>query len=388
LYNLFFSTFVHSDGMDSPLYDLLTTYMQRSSVQVHLRVGSWIDGWTTLYGYALSRSGPDVSEVGSTWVGDLVRMRALAPFTKSDEASIVGGSPFIEKTWLRLPDGTCYSIPWSVDLRMIFYRRDLLQQAGVDEATAFQDLPHFLNTLACLRDRLGSGPLAIPTVRSRNALQTMATWVWGAGGDFVGEDESLILFDQPAALEGARAFFALKPYLCERAYQPGYRADTAFTTGNAAVLISGSWILKLPGHSPLVRENLGVAALPGQAFVGGSQLVFWDYCRQRELALGLIRFLHEPGNIPALYPWVGLPVREMAWEQQPFSQHPFSTVLQSIKTGRGFSTSQVWGLVEKRLIDTITAVWQDGLSSEAGSCDIEHALIELGARLRPTLARQ
>lgn len=375
--------------MDSPLYEMLNTHLQRSGVQTHLRVGSWIDGWSSLYGYALSRSGPDVSEVGSTWVGDLVRMRALSAISKAEQESIVGSSPFIERTWLQQPDGICYSIPWSVDLRMIFYRRDLLDQAGIDEKTAFQDFPHFVQTLACLRDRLGTNPLAIPLLRSRNALQTMATWVWEAGGDFFDAADERICFDRPAALEGARAFFALRPYLCSRAFQPGYRADPAFTSGDAAILISGSWILALPAiNSSRMRENLGVAALPGQAFVGGSHLVFWNYSHQRELALGLIHFLHELENIPALYPWIGLPVREWAWTQLPFSRHPFSTVLQSIKTGRSFSTSRLWGLVEKRLIDTITITWEKSLAGEEEDGGIEKALIDLAERLRPVLAAQ
>ena len=47
---------------------------------------------------------------------------------------------------------TLWAAPWLADTRIICYRRDLFEQAGVDAATAFQSPAQLENALQRLRD--------------------------------------------------------------------------------------------------------------------------------------------------------------------------------------------------------------------------------------------
>ena len=74
--------------------------------------------------------GPDISEVGSTWVGDLISMNALRPFSASDIAVLGGKEPFLPAVWERtrlIGDSRTWSVPWLLDLSAVFFRRDLFQ---------------------------------------------------------------------------------------------------------------------------------------------------------------------------------------------------------------------------------------------------------------------
>ena len=70
-----FSVFEHGAGSVENLPALLQQFEQQFGVRVHLDViSSWEKGWSRLVEMALYHEGPDVSEIGDTWVGDLVRM--------------------------------------------------------------------------------------------------------------------------------------------------------------------------------------------------------------------------------------------------------------------------------------------------------------------------
>ena len=61
-------------------------------------------------------------------------------------------------------------------------------------------------------------PLAMPTKRSNMTLHYIASWIWGAGGDFLSPDGANLAFDQPKALEGCMAYYGLRRFLCPGAY--------------------------------------------------------------------------------------------------------------------------------------------------------------------------
>ncbi len=55
---------------------------------------TWGNAWTELVRVALYSHGPDVSEIGTTWVGDLVGMNSLHAFTYAEIEAIGGADLF------------------------------------------------------------------------------------------------------------------------------------------------------------------------------------------------------------------------------------------------------------------------------------------------------
>ena len=81
-------------------------------------------------------SPPDLAQLGNTWIPEFAAIGALEPL----EARISGSralSPddYFQGIWeTNAFDGAVYGIPWYVDTRVLFYRRDLLAAAGYPEA--------------------------------------------------------------------------------------------------------------------------------------------------------------------------------------------------------------------------------------------------------------
>ena len=61
-------------------------------------------------------------------------MNVLRPFHTADMLRFSAQDAFALEIWESgiLPDGSVDAIPWTIDVRNIYYRRDLLDQAGAD----------------------------------------------------------------------------------------------------------------------------------------------------------------------------------------------------------------------------------------------------------------
>jgi multiple sugar transport system substrate-binding protein len=388
-----FSVFNHGQAALETLQALLKLFEEQYGIHVRLEViPTWAIGWSRLVESALYRSGPDLSEAGNTWIGDLARMKALHPFRQEEVIEITKDARIFENLWrssIRDENGKSmiYSIPWTGDTRAVFYRRDLLEKAGVDEATAFIDTAHFEKTISILKESGISMPLALTTRRSSLTIHYVASWVWSAGGDFLSPDGNSLVFDQPRALEGFKAYFRLGRYL-----EPEGRnldegeSNQAFISGKAAATLNGYWMLTVGGMNPEVRENMGAVPVPGVPFVGGQDLVIWNHSRHESAALKLIQFLHTDEAGKQLCPLYGLPVSENAWETPPFDTGFYPVFKTAIQKGRGFQ-GQLWGLVEKRLTDEYADIWADVLKSPDAQLDtiVETRLSNLAHRLQLSL---
>ncbi|MGH8591976.1 MAG: extracellular solute-binding protein, partial [Gammaproteobacteria bacterium] len=75
---------------------------------------------------------PDVFHLGNTWLPELVALHALAPLDAWLPGSIeaTGQAYFAGLFATQVFDGHAYGLPWYVDARLLFYRHDLLAQAG------------------------------------------------------------------------------------------------------------------------------------------------------------------------------------------------------------------------------------------------------------------
>ena len=99
---------------------------------------------------------------------------------------------------------------------MIFYWRDILEQAGIDEAGAFQSVEQMDRTLACLQSHGIATPWAVTTRRTSNTLYNISSWVWGAGGDFMSADGKWMLVAEPEVRAGLAQYYRLYRYMPQR----------------------------------------------------------------------------------------------------------------------------------------------------------------------------
>ena len=78
---------------------------------------------------------PDICQLGNTWIPEFVALGALQPLGARIARSSVDPHDFFAGIWdTNVVGGQPYGVPWYVDTRLLFYRRDLLDAAGVPVA--------------------------------------------------------------------------------------------------------------------------------------------------------------------------------------------------------------------------------------------------------------
>lgn len=78
---------------------------------------------------------PDVCQLGNTWLPEFALLDTLEPMQPYVARSkIVDPADYFPGVWdTNLVDGTLYGVPWYVDTRLLFYRKDLLREAGYNQ---------------------------------------------------------------------------------------------------------------------------------------------------------------------------------------------------------------------------------------------------------------
>ena len=82
---------------------------------------------------------PDLCQLGNTWVPEFAALGALAPLDALRRRLAGGRSPPTISAASGTPNvvgGALYGVPWYVDTRLLFYRRDLLAQRRLRGAAA------------------------------------------------------------------------------------------------------------------------------------------------------------------------------------------------------------------------------------------------------------
>jgi multiple sugar transport system substrate-binding protein len=353
---------------------LLDEFESECHIHVRLRLLSWDSAWSALIKVALYNDGPDISEIGSTWLGDLVTMNALDAFDEGDLDALGESSAFLPSAWegAKLTgQPQVWAIPWVTGARLLFFRRGLLERAGVDEGTAFQNAEQFHRTLASLQGQGIAVPWTIPTGPTHTTLHNVASWVWGAGGDFATADSKRTLFSQAEARAGLAAYFALGRFLSPSVrHLNGLEPDAQFLQNpDTAITMSGLWLPSQAAQE--LREQLGAGLPPGPSFVGGSHLVIWKHTPKHQAAMQLIQFLMQPSAQITHSQNVGLlPSRLDALAASPFSTNPICRIaIGGLKTGRSFPVTRSWGLMEDRLTIELSTLWDQVLADPGLNLD-------------------
>jgi multiple sugar transport system substrate-binding protein len=360
----------------------------------HTRI-KWDNAWGDVLRVGLHQHGPDVSEIGSTWLGSLAGMEALKPFDKNAIEFLGGKNAFAPSLWNActfFDDSEMLAIPWYLDLRFILYRRDILASAGINEKTAFQNAGIFNETLHEMRSRGVNYPLLMPT--ANRFIHTAAPWIWGAGGDFRTMDGIHMTIHEKEARQGLVNYFGLYDFIAPEARNLLERDSiNLFYDGKGAIVLgSDSQYFRIRDGSralPIVRENLGVALYPGISLIGGTDLVIWRHSLQVLQAIELINYL--TGFEVAKFIFENyhiLPARINHYGHLLKGSDPiYPLLLQSLQTGRSLRSHFRWAGVETRLDLFFKQMWQDLFINPAMNLEneIEKRLVEVSTRLNQTI---
>lgn len=350
---------------------LVKEFQAANNLKVNVTRLPWDRAWQTLLMTAMEGKGGDVSQVGSTWAPTLAALDSLRWFSEAEVRALGGPLVFAPAAWQTVSvegKGKVWAIPWSVYTFVIFYRRDLLKKAGIDEAAAFATPESMLEAFQALQSA-GVTPWTIPTAAHYLDLPHIASaWVRAYGGDFISADGRKVIFNLPYARQGLVEFFSLYRFIPDHLRGLSYETclDEFFCRGNTAVLIAGaesySDALANGVLAESLRGQIGVASVPGVPWIGGDHLVAWRSVRtdpdKERAALALIESLSSAENQARLYREATiLPARLDAYPDLEFQPEGMRSVLERIlQVARPHPPTRLWRRIESLLVDMLSDI--------------------------------
>jgi N,N'-diacetylchitobiose transport system substrate-binding protein len=268
---------------------------------------------------ALSGSdSPDIVEVGNTQAAGFTTIGAFASL--QDQYDALGGDDllpgFVEAGSV---DGELFAAPYYSGSRIVYYRTDMFEAAGIEAPTTLEEYVEAGKALAAANP--GVSGIYMPGKDQYNVMP----FIWENGGEIAVQDgdEWDVQFSSPESVAGLEMY---KDVSDNASLAPkdgdGTNPQVPFCANEIAILSAPNWVrgsILAPADSdtpgcPDVEANLGVMALPGmdggaaQVFAGGSNIAISNKSANKELAASALEImlsdeyqtiLGENGLVPA-----------------------------------------------------------------------------------------
>lgn len=367
-------------------------------VRVEVQQIPWSAAHEKLLTAHVGHATPDLAQLGNTWVPELVTLDALLPLDSLQRAAAdmdtSGHFPGIWAT--NVVDGRLWGIPWYVDTRVLFYRRDLLARAGY--ARMPEDWDGWLGAMRAIK-RLG-GERKYAIFLPLNEWPPQAILGLQQGSPLL-TPEGRGAFGDSAF---ARAFDFMLGLYREGLAPPVSNTEIAnlyqeFSRGTFSMYISGPWNLgefrrRIPADQ---QDTWATAPLPGPtgaasgvSLAGGASLVIFRESRHQALAWDLVRYLSQPAQQARFYHLTGdLPARREAWADSALAADSAAAAFR-VQLTRAVPTPMVpeWEQVTTKIMDQTEAAVRGGVTPAQALAALDREVDRLLERRRYLLARR
>ena len=319
-------------GRESEAVAQLIPAFEREHPDIHVDVQQlpWKAAHQKLLTAIAGDTTPDVAQLGNTWIAELQALDALQPLQPYvHRSSVVQPADYFPGIWAtNRIDGTLLGIPWYVDTRLLFYRKDLLKAAGFDAPP--RDWSEWSRQLAALQARAAPNHYAIllPTNEFEQLLSLALQ-----------QDEPLLRDGgrygnfESTGFKRALAFYVdvfkrrEAPLLANTEVPNPW---TEFGRGVYAFYFSGPWNIGEFRHrlAPSQQDEWATAPLagphgPGAGIASGSSLVIFRHSPRKAQAWLLIEYLSRPEVQQHFYALLGdMPPRRSAWQGEALRNDP------------------------------------------------------------------
>jgi multiple sugar transport system substrate-binding protein len=377
---------------------IVAPFEQRTGIDVKVELVGWDVQFDRIRNAAVSGEGPDVTQAGTTQVPFFAALGGFEDLGGRVDA-IGGDSAYAPGIWKTTQvvgrDGT-WAVPWFTEARTILYRKDALEEAGVDEATAFTDMAALRATLEKLSsvEEVGGKPIAPfggPGKKAFDLVHNLMPWVWDNGGSELNEDATKATINSPEGVAGTKyAADLVAAGLWDRSMleRNGQQVEDQFKGGRLAVFIGGPWVLASSKRaeddtwSKAARENLGVAPMPagpagkGYTFIGGSNLMMFKSSEHKDAAWELMKYLSSDEVQTKYADLMGMfPARLGPQKEQGTVDAEHEAFYSAIsEQGRSYAPIPQWAQVENAYKNQLGRILDSAAGGQLSDAQIEEML--------------
>lgn len=275
---------------------------------------------------------PDVCQLGNTWIPEFAELNTLTPLAPFVARSkVVDPADYFQGIWdTNVINGELVGVPWYVDTRLLYYRKDLLAKAGFDHPPRTWDE---WNTMMAAIKKM-QGPDRYAVLMPINEFEQQLSFALQQPDPLLRDHDTRGNFRSP----GFRRTLAFYKNMFAQGWAPRMSETQIsnvwdeFFKGFNVFYLSGPWnIREFKKLQPKELEGKwGTAALPGPdgpgaGIAGGTSLVIFRGSQQKEASWKLIEFLSRPDIQQRFHSIIGdLPPRRSTWEHPSLANDPLA----------------------------------------------------------------
>ncbi|NEM91059.1 extracellular solute-binding protein [Galbitalea soli] len=321
---------------------------------------------------------PDIGQLGTDWMPSFAT--ALTPTPSSIDTSGI----FPEAVQTTDLGGTHYGVPWYVETRVIWYRKDLVAKAG------FATFPTTFDGFVKLSEALKKGgakyAINLPT-SGFNAYINALPLLFSQGANVTSADDKSWTINSDAMVSAVTDVSSLfSKGLADRTPSVAAGAtQAAFVDGSVPMFISGPWEiggLKAAGGAGF-EDKIGAAVIPGTkptSLISGSDLVVFKTSKNSDAAWKFIDYLNRPAVQTAWFTATGdLPAQTSAWNDPAVADNPIAHAFgEQLKSVKQLPSASTWPQVSAAADATWEQIVKGSTSVSSGLAALQAKATSLG----------
>jgi multiple sugar transport system substrate-binding protein len=300
-------------------------------IRVRVQQIPWIAAHEKLLTGFVGETSPDIAQLGNTWISEFVALEALEPLdTRIAASGVVRQADYFPGIWAtNVLDGVTYGVPWYVDTRLLFYRRDLFEKVGITAPPRT-----WSEWRAAMRKVVDSKGATYGIFLPLNEWNQAVIFGMQLGSPLLKDDGTRGAFSDSLFREAFDFYIGLyrdglAPVVGNQQIANPYQE---FARGLFAMYITGPWNLgqfaiRLP---PELQDKWATMPLPGPegdssgvSMAGGASLVVFASSKQKDAAWRLVEWMSQPAQQSRFYHLSGdLPPTYTAWRDTSLANNP------------------------------------------------------------------
>ncbi len=367
------------------LHNLTDQYQEETGIEIEVVAIPWDQAYEKLTTAVASKSGPDVIQMGTSWIPEFGNAGALSDLSEYVEKHEGFNSDLYfegSQETMEINDKVV-AIPWYVDTRVLYYRKDIISDVcGLDNAPQ-----NWEEMLSCTEKLTNRGDNQYGIDLDIKDQYFLVQYAWQNGWQGLDENNKVNVTDKEfvEAVNYARKFSENKA----TAFDLGLDITQTFADGSFPMFVSGPWMVNVINEADAsIKDKYSIAQLPAGAstttsLMGGSNLVIFEYSKNKEKSAELINWLVKPETEKKWYEIAGgLPSNVNVWNDQEFIDAGFNLEVwkKALEDATGSLMIPEWEKIAQEIVKSQEEIMIEGKDTTEVITDLQSRIDAVQAK--------
>lgn len=372
------SVWMMGDGNETvqPIFD---AYTEETGIEVDLQSIPWSAAHDRLLTAVASGEGPDVVQMGSTYMAEFTDAGALLDISDYIESSdALSPENFFEGNVATTRFGdNYYGVPWYTETRALYYRTDLLEEVGYPEGPSnWEELYDAAVKLSERGDNMYGFDINLKE-------QTFGPMFAKQNGSEIINDAGEPVLNEPEFVEAIEYLHSFVEAGATTNQDLGIELSQSFGgEGIVPMFISGPWsISMIEDQTTDIEGKWDIRTLPegpvsNVSNTGGANLAVWSSSDHPDEAMDLIEHMVSVDSLMTYYDTTSsLPALVEAWEEEPFQDEKIAVFGEQLENSEHMPLIEGWDRMSQAYLSSFEQIM-------VGGADIQETLDNLNEEVK------